>query len=63
MLLVLGYYGVFIFYVFKISGDIGGEYMMKWTIALPAVALILTYLALRGIGKDEALVRSYNRIR
>lgn len=31
--------------------------------AFPLVALILSYLALRGIGKDEAMIRSMDRIR
>lgn len=63
MLLILGYYGVLVFYTLKIKSDLGADYIIKWTVALPAIALILTYLALRGVGKDEALVRSYDRIR
>ena len=31
--------------------------------AFPLVALVLSYLALRSIGKDEALIRSIDRIR
>ena len=31
--------------------------------AFPLVALVLNYLALRNIGKDEALIRSMDRIR
>ncbi len=31
--------------------------------ALPLVNIILTYLAIRAIGKDEALVRSLDRLR
>lgn len=31
--------------------------------ALPIVAAILTYLAFRGVKKDEELIRSYDRIR
>ena len=34
-----------------------------WTAALPAAALILLYLAFRGILKDEMLVRSLDRLR
>lgn len=34
-----------------------------WTAALPAAALILLYLAFRGILKDELLVRSLDRLR
>ena len=35
----------------------------NWNIILMAVAWILTYLALRAIKKDEALVRSADRMR
>jgi hypothetical protein len=31
--------------------------------ALPIINIILTYLAIRAIGKDEALVRSLDRLR
>ena len=34
-----------------------------WTAAFPAAALILLYLAFRGILKDEMLVRSLDRLR
>ena len=32
-------------------------------LALPIINIILTYLAIRAIGKDEALVRSLDRLR
>lgn len=35
----------------------------SWTLALPVVALVMNYLAVRGVAHDEALVRSVNRIR
>jgi glucan phosphoethanolaminetransferase (alkaline phosphatase superfamily) len=35
----------------------------KVTMAFPLVAAILNYLAIRAIGKDEALIRSIDRIR
>jgi hypothetical protein len=35
----------------------------NWTAALPAAALILLFLAFRGIQKDEMLVRSLDRLR
>ena len=38
-------------------------YRPHWAAALPAVALILLYLAFRGIMKDEMLVRSLDRLR
>jgi hypothetical protein len=35
----------------------------KVTVVFPVVAAILDFLAIRALGKDEALVRSLNRIR
>lgn len=39
------------------------EISFNWPLVLPIVAMILVYLAIRAIGKDEALVRSVDRIR
>jgi uncharacterized membrane protein len=35
----------------------------EWGVVFPLIALVLTILAFIAIGKDEALVRSVNRIR
>ena len=62
ILLVAWYiaYGVIIYLLCSAAG-------MKWfthsTAAFPAVAFILLYLAVRGIMKDEKLVRSLDRLR
>lgn len=62
-ILMLGYYGALIFFIFKMKSTLASEFFVDWKICLPLVALILNYLAIRGIGKDEVLVRSYDRIR
>jgi peptidoglycan/LPS O-acetylase OafA/YrhL len=36
---------------------------MEWFLALPLVGVLLTFLARKGIVKDEKLVRSLDRIR
>lgn len=41
----------------------GGSYMLKIAMSFPIVSMILNYLAIRAIGKDEALIRSIDRIR
>ena len=38
-------------------------FTLGWASIMPIVAMILTGLAIRGIAKDEALVRSLDRIR
>lgn len=43
--------------------EMQADWRPHWTAALPVVALILLYLAFRGILKDEMLVRSLDRLR
>ena len=35
----------------------------SWTVCLPLVAIILNWLAIRAIGKDEVLVKAHDRLR
>ena len=64
MLLMLGYYGLFIWIAFFIiKRNIEGTYSYNWPIILPLISIILTYLDTRAIGRDEAIVQSYNRLR
>lgn len=61
-LLLVGYYiayGVFVY----ILGKTWGSFAIEWTAGLPAIALILDYLAFRAIMKDEMIVRSLDRLR
>ncbi len=64
MVLLIGYYGIFFFtryVVFQQNAMVTTTF--SWPIILPLISAILTYLALRAIGKDEALVRSLDRLR
>lgn len=55
---------IMIFYFGKAAArDFQAELSFDWPLVLPLAALILIFLALRAIGKDEALIRSLNRIR
>ncbi len=62
--LLLGLSGM-IYYLGKSGAkELGAtELSFTFTLVLPLIAIVFTYLALRAIGKDEALVRSLNRIR
>lgn len=62
-LIMLGYIAALVFFIFKLKSSLDAGFFLDWKICLPVVALILNYLAIRGIGKDEVLVRSYDRIR
>lgn len=61
IILLLGLFGMF--YFFTYYSFEGAEISFKIPVVFPLVALILDYLAIRSIGKDEALIRSIDRIR
>lgn len=64
MLLMLGYIGLSYFYITDFSNQLQAEAVnYKIVDAFPLVSAIFTYLAIRAIGKDEALIRSIDRIR
>ncbi len=47
----------------QISKELAAETVYKLPMILPIASVILIYLAIRHIGKDEALIKSMNRIR
>jgi len=61
VILLLGLFGMFFYFTY--AGFTGAQVAFKVPVAFPVVAAILDYLAIRAIGKDEALVRSMDRIR
>lgn len=61
ILIMLGLFGMFFFFVYYSFK--GAEVNFKISMVFPLVAIILDYLAIRAIGKDEALIRSLDRIR
>ena len=64
MVLLVGYYAIFFFTRYVILEQNTMESTtLCWPIVLPLISAILTYLALRAIAKDEALVRSLDRLR
>jgi len=64
-ILLIGFYGLFAFFFWKIVGITEGFHFGDVRIALifPLISLILDYLAIRSIGADEMLVRSLDRLR
>ena len=62
--MILGYYGLIAFYIYMRNPEVNSAFQnIGVGIVTPFVAMILTYLAIRKIGADEALIRSLNRIR
>lgn len=63
IIMQLGSFGMLFYYLIDISKKSGLEYNTGILIILPIAAAILTFLAIRSIAKDEALVRSISRLR
>ena len=61
IVLLIGYYAYFVFFVLMSRGET--SFIPSPTAALPFVCIVLDYLAFRGILKDELLVRSLDRLR
>lgn len=59
--MLIGYYMALVAYILMLAEDT--TFSASWTICLPFVAIILNWLAIRGIGADEALVKAYDRLR
>ena len=63
VMLCLGYYGVLAIYGWLAKEALGVEWhILPWS-SIPAVCLVLTFMATRRILKDEALVSAADRIR
>lgn len=68
MILLVGVLLVSGLYCYRLYELFGQTYELvaisiRWTIVCPLVALLLTYLAMRAIFRDEMLVRAADRIR
>ena len=61
-ILLVGYYATLITFIFMLKDD-SMTFSASWTLCLPFVAIILNWLAIRAIGKDEVLVKAYDRLR
>jgi hypothetical protein len=63
VILMLGFYALLFIYIWLAKQQLGTDWYLRIVCAFPLVNVILTILALRAIGKDEALVKSLNRLR
>ncbi len=59
--MLIGYYLALVAYIFMLAEET--TFSASWTICLPFAGIILNWLAIRGIGADEALVKAYDRLR
>lgn len=64
ILLMFGLVGLIWFFVKYTMNEMTGiDSVFLWPIVVPFISIVLTYLAYKRIQKDDALVKSYNRIR
>lgn len=57
------YYVMAFYFILTAEGHDEGGFVPTWPFCLPLVSIVLNWLAIRAIKKDEMLVRSYDRIR
>lgn len=62
-IILIGYYITFIVFMFVLKGKLEASYQLSWALALPLVCIILNYLAIRAIGKDEFMIKAADRLR
>lgn len=62
-LLCIGYYGVLFIYVWFGARNVAQDWDILFGACLPLLCLVFTLMSVRRILKDEALVRSADRLR
>ncbi|MBO4985683.1 MAG: DUF4293 domain-containing protein [Bacteroides sp.] len=64
IILLLGYYVVFGAFLFALKSElVGTDFQIGWALCLPAICIILNYLAFRAIYRDEIMVKAADRLR
>lgn len=62
-ILLIGFYLAFIAFYITLKGGPETSFRVNWALCLPLVSIILNYLAIRAIGRDEVLVKATDRLR
>lgn len=63
IVLLVGLQSLMFYFVIVSKHQLGGQSSYSLIFVFPLIAAIITYLAIRRIAKDEALVRSMDRLR
>ena len=64
ILLITGFYIMFGVYYWILRENFSPEIInFKWTVTLPVINIVLSYLAIRATGKDEAMIKALDRLR
>lgn len=62
-ILLIGYYMAFLAFMFVFKKDLNASFQVSWALCLPLICIILNYLAIRAIGRDEVMVKAADRLR
>ena len=60
-ILLFGYYITLVAFVYMLKEQ--ASFSPSWMVCLPFIGIVLNWLAIRAIGKDEVLVKAYDRLR
>ena len=60
-ILLIGYYITLGVFIYMLKGD--AHFRVALGACLPFIAIVLNWLSIRAIGKDEMLVKAYERLR
>ncbi len=63
IVLMAGFYGLMFIYLWQYGKSLEASLYLEIPAAFPLVGIILSIMAIRAIGKDEALIKSLKRIR
>lgn len=63
IVLLAGYYGLLFIYLWQFGKVLEAKMYVEVIASFPLISIVLEILAMRAIGRDEALVKSLNRIR
>lgn len=60
---MIAYYPFYAYYIWSACDKLDAQFHVKLAAIFPLVCIILNYLAIGSIGKDEKLVKSLDRLR
>lgn len=63
MFLMAGFYALLFIYIWFAGQNLHTDWSLHLTTSFPLINIVLNFLAIRAIGKDDALIKSVNRIR
>lgn len=63
MLVIVGYYIAFLVFTSVLKEKFDATFQLGWSLCLPLISIILTWLAFHAIRHDEELVKATDRLR